>query len=251
MQKIVKLDNFIDVKPLEDLHFDNCIGIAKSKATPSTRLIPHLEMQGRWKEAVDYKNNEQARIAAVADEAEKNLKPEEIEAYRKLTYVEKRHFWRLYWNGYTEGDFVRVRFTKNEFLTDKFATFYADKTEESINYPHFTKVMDWVKTLPFREIGRVMFFVTNHYMHTDMHFDRRDDWYDGRFHFIWFNPFSMKKFFLVNGYDKEYVDNKAIFFDTSYLHGAEPCDRTTYTFRVDGQFTEEFCERTGIKWKQR
>lgn len=249
--KIVKLDNFINVTPLEDLHFRICLGIAKSKVTPSTRLIPHYEQNGQWDKAVDYKNNEQARIAAVADDAESYLSTVEFDEYKKLTYVEKRHFLRLYCNGYTEGDFVRVRFTKNEFLNDKFATFYADKTEESINYSHFLEVMDWVKTLPFREVGRVMFFVTNAYMHTDMHFDRRDDWYDGRFHFIWFNPFKMKKFFLVNGYDKEYVDSKAIFFDTSYLHGAEPCPKTTYTFRVDGQFTEQFCKETGIKWKPR
>lgn len=249
--KIVELDKYIDVYPLEALHFQICLGIARSKPTPATRLIPHYEMRGEWNKAVKYKNKEQARIAAVADEMSEVLDEGEFSLYKDLSYVEKRRFMQLYSNGYNEGEFVRVRFTKNEFLTDKFATFYADKTEESINYPHFLQLMEWVKTLPFREIGRVMFFVTNAYMHSDMHYDRRDDWYDGRHHFIWFNPFNMKKFFLVDGYEKEYVNSKAIFFDTSYLHGADPVPRTTYTLRVDGQFTEEFCKETGIKWKQR
>ena len=250
-QKIWPLDNLIDVRPLEDLHFKICLGIAKSKLTPNIRVIPHYEAKRRFREAVDYKSVEQSRIFAVADDGLEHLSDKEVESYEKLSYVERRKFLQLYCNGYYDGDFVRVRFTKKEFLKDKFATFYADKTEESLNYGHFTELMTWIKTLPFQEIGRILFFVTNAHMAADMHYDRKDDWYDGRHHFIWFNPFNQKKFFLVDGYQKEYVKDKAIFFDTSYLHGSDESDQTTYTLRIDGQLTEEFCAKAGIKWKKR
>jgi len=249
--KIVELDRYIDIRHLEDLHLKNCLGIAKSKLTPSTRRIPGYEMGNDFKLAVDYKNAEVSRIAAVADNSAEHLAPLEYFYYKDLSYVEQRKFLELYCRGYTDGDFVRVRFTKKEHLQDNFATFYADKTEESINYPHFTELMEWVKTLPFREIGRVMFFVTRQYMASDMHYDRRDEWYDGRYHFMWFNPFGAKKFFLVDDYKKEYIDNKVAFFNTSYLHGNDAVPYTAYSFRVDGQLTEEFCKRTGILWKKR
>jgi len=251
IMKIIELDRYVNIAPLEDLHLKNCLGIAKSKLTPSTRLIPGYEMGDDFHKAVDYKNNELPRIASVADDAIERLTPEEYSHYKDLSYVEKRKFLELYLHGYTDGDFVRVRFTKNEFLKDNLATFYADKTEESINYPHFLELMDWVKTLPFQEIGRVMFFVTRQFMASDMHYDRRDDWYDGRHHFMWFNPCQAKEFFLVDGYEKEYVDAKVAFFNTSYLHGNEAIPYTAYTLRVDGQLTEEFCKRTGILWKKR
>lgn len=250
-QKIYALDSLIDIKPLEDLHLKICAGIAKSKPTPSTRVIPHYEMAGDFKRAVDFKNNEISRISAVADEGINLFKDEELEIYSKLSYVEKRRFLELYAHGYTDGEFIRVRFTKNEFLKDKFATFYSDKTEWCLNTPHFPELIDWITTLPFIDIGRILIFVTHQYMVSDMHYDRRDDWNDGKHHFVWFNPFGMKKFFMVNGYEKEYFKTKVAFYDVGYLHGADPSPYTTYTVRVDGQLSEDFCNKAGIKWSER
>lgn len=249
--KIYALDNLIDIKPLEDLHIEICAGIAKSKPTPSTRVIPHYEAEGDFDAAVRYKQNEIPRIAAVADEGTNLFNEQELETYNQLSYVEKRRFLEMYAGGYTDGEFIRIRFTKNEFLRDKFATFYSDKTEWCLNTPHFPGLVDWVTTLPFIDIGRILIFVTKHHLPSDMHYDRRDDWYDGRHHFLWLNPRGRKKFFLVSDGKKEYLDTKVAFYDVGQLHGADAGPYSTYTIRVDGQFSEEFCDKAGIRWKQR
>lgn len=252
MNKIYDLTLNIDIQGLEDLHFKICLGIAKSRLTPTTRVIPHHEMNGRFKEAVDFKNAEPInRILAIAAEASSILTEQELEEYNKLGYVQKRNLLELYKDGYRDGDFVRIRFTKDQYLQDKFATFYSNKTDVTENTQHFPELMEWIKQLPFVDVGRVLIFVTNQYMHNDIHFDRRDIWANGQHHFIWFNPFNAKKFFLVDGYEKEHLSAKAAFFDTSYLHGAEPAPRTTYTLRVDGHLSEEFCLTNNIEWTPR
>jgi hypothetical protein len=251
MKKYYDLESQCDIAGLEQLHYKLCLGIAQAKLTPTTRMIPHYEQNGEFSKAVDYKNSEIARIAAVADDADKHLTPDELIEYNKLTYVQKRNVLELYRGGFRDGDFVRLKMTRAQYLSDKYATFYDSKTEWVDNHKLFPELVEWIHRLPFIEIGRVLIFITHQYMHSDMHYDRRDVWADGRHHFIWFNPHGAKKFFLVDGHEKEYINSKAAFFDTSYLHGAEPSPTTTYTLRVDGQLSKEFCERNGIQWSSR
>jgi hypothetical protein len=251
MKKVYDLESDLDIASLEQMHFEICLGISKSKTTPSVRVIPHYEQQGLWREAVNYKNTEIPRIAAVADDVESILSPEQLAYYNGLSYIQKRNFLELFCNGYRDGDFVRLKMTKSEYLHDKFATFYDDKTEWIDNCNYFPNLIPWIKQLPFREIGRILIFITHQYKHSDLHYDRRDEPFDGRHHFIWLNPNSRKKFFIVDGYNKEYLDTKAAFFDTSYLHGADPVPYTTYSIRVDGQLDKDFCDKHGILWGPR
>lgn len=249
------LDKFIDIKPLEDIHLETCAGIAKAETDLSARVIPHLEMEGNWEELVKFKNAEQDRIASVRDEAESILTPQEREVFDKLTHNQKKRFMQLYKNAYCDGEFVRLRFTKPQYWggqLDKYATFYSDKCKWSINVIHLPKIVDFVKTLPFEDLGRVLMFVTYAHMPSDLHFDRKDNPFDGRHHFIWFNPFGQKRFFLVNEQgQKEYINSKVCMFDTTKLHGSDPTPMPTYTLRVDGQLTKEFCEKVGLEWQKR
>ena len=194
---IFELEHLLNVTALEECHLDICAGIAKSKKNMSSRVIPHFEMQNDIKSLVNFKANEGARIAAVADEGGHLLNDEEKEYFSKLEHEEKKKFLQLYKKAYWDGEFVRLKFPKAEFRKDKWATFYDSKCEWHPNIEYFPKLRQFIETLPFLEVGRVLFFVTYHYLHSDVHYDRRDEWYDGKNHFIWFNPFAKKKFFLM------------------------------------------------------
>ena len=249
---IHELEPFIDVNLLEECHLEICAGIAKSKTNMSSRVIPHFEMQNNLAALIDFKNSEGARIANVASENEDLLTAEENVYFQTLSHEEKKRFLQLYKKAYWDGEFVRLKFPKVEFRNDKWATFYSSKCEWHPNVEHFPKLRKFIETLPFTEIGRVLFFVTYHYLHSDVHYDRKDNWYDGQNHFIWFNPFGKKKFFLMDDKgQKSYVKSKAAFFDTSALHGTEPLPEMSYSLRVDGQLAKDFCQKTGIKWKSR
>jgi hypothetical protein len=251
MKLFYDLESQIDMEGLEKLHFKICLGIAKSRKFSSARLIPHYEMTGQFQKAVDFKNNEPYRTGNIADDKITTLTDQQSEEYNKLQYAEKREFMEIYSKGYCDGYYVPITFTPPRTGL-KYAAFYEDQNVPSINMQYFPELMDWIthKT-PFIHLGRIMFFKTTHYLYNDMHYDRRDEWNDGRHHFIWFNPFNMKKFFLVDGYEKIYVNSKAIFFDMSVIHGVEPSPFSTYALRIDGQLSEEFCKANDILWKKR
>ena len=252
MSKIIwELDNHIDILSLEKLNLDICHGIALSNRDLSTRLIPHYEANNKIQQAIDYKNSESARIQAVRDDYTNILSIKELEIYNSLNYNQKRTFLELYKGAYTDGEFVRIRFTKKENILDKFPTFYSNTTDYTDNAKHFESLLEWVNTLPFTDIGRILIFVTKHYLHGDLHYDRRDDWLDGRHHFIWFNPFNQKKFSIYDGYNEIPVSSKSIFFDTSYIHGSKINDKSVYSLRIDGQLDKDFCAKVNIPWKQR
>lgn len=250
---IKNLDEHIDVSALESCHLEICAGIAKSKTNMSSRVIPHYEMQGNFEKVIDYKLNESARIGNVANEGADFLTtPEELAHFHSLSHEQKKRFLQLYKKAYWDGEFVRLKFTREEFLQQPFATFYDSMCEWHANAAYFPKTVEFIRSLPFSEIGRVLFFVSYHYLHTDVHYDRKDECFDGKHHFIWLNPAKQKNFFLVDeNRKKRPIESKSAFFNTRHLHGAEPSTKMTYTLRVDGHLSEAFCKKSGILWKSR
>lgn len=250
---IKNLEELVDVTMLEGCHLEICAGIARSKTNMSSRVIPHFEMQGDFERAVQLKSAEGARIGNVAhDDSELLSNPDEREYFATLSHEQKKRFMQLYKNAYWDGEFVRLKFTRDEYLKNQFATFHDSMCEWHPNAAFFPKTVEFIKALPFSEIGRVLFFVSYHYLHGDIHYDRNDDCFDGRHHFIWLNPGRQKPFFLIDNENKKHsVESKAAFFDTRYLHGAAPTNRMTYSLRVDGQLKEDFCKSAGILWNKR
>lgn len=250
---IKDLDQFIDVTELEKCHLEICAGIARSKTNLSSRVIPHYEMQNQLDKMIDFKTNEPARIGSVANEGAEFLKTaEELNYFNQLTHEQKKKFLQLYKEAYCDGEFVRLKFTKQESMQHPFATFYDSMCEWHPNSEYFPNTVKFIKGLPFKEIGRVLFFVSYHYLHTDVHYDRKDDCFDGKHHFIWMNPFAQKEFFLI-GDSKEMIPlkSKAAFFNTRFLHGAKASKKMTYSLRVDGQLEEGFCQKADILWNPR
>lgn len=250
---IKNLDDHIDVSALEECHLEICAGIAKSKTNMSSRVIPHYEMQGNFDKVIDYKLNEGPRIGNVAKEDADILTTDAERAhFHSLTHEQKKRFLQLYRNAYWDGEFVRLKFTREEFLQQPFATFYDSMCEWHANAAYFPKTVEFIKSLPFSEIGRVLFFVSYHYLHTDVHYDRKDKCFDGKHHFVWFNPAKQKNFFLIDDNRKKHpIESKSAFFNTRYLHGAEASAKMTYTLRVDGHLDEAFCKKSGILWTSR
>lgn len=250
---IKNLDQYLDVETLEKCHLEICAGISKSVTNMSSRVIPHFEMQNNFDGLVDFKMNEGARIANVATEGIEFLETEEEKNYFKsLSHEQKKRFLQLYKNAYWDGEFVRIKFTKKEYLQHPFATFHDSMCEWHQNAEHFPETIKFIKSLPFKEIGRTLFFVSYHYLASDVHYDRKDDCFNGKHHFIWFNPFAQKKFFIINDDRKKIaITSKAAFFNTKFLHGAEPAQKMTYTLRVDGHLEESFCKKAGILWAPR
>jgi hypothetical protein len=119
-------------------------------------------------------------------------------------------------------------------------------TETSILFP---KVKEYLATLPFKEIGRVLLFTTYPHAGVVIHRDsvvaeHKDHninlFFDGgwRPSFIW-NEKTKEKVYL----EKE---AKSYFFNNRDYHGVDPEPVFRYTLRVDGTFTDELCKELGI-----
>lgn len=137
---------------------------------------------------------------------------------------------------------------------------FTTKTKENDNWTpnakHFPKLIEYIKTLPFKEIGRIMFFtsypnagviihrdsiVAEHKDHNiNLFFEAGD-----RPSFIWDEKIK-QKIYLPKG-------SRSYFFNNRDYHGVDPEPIFRYTLRIDGTFTDEMCEKLGLEdgytWK--
>jgi len=127
------------------------------------------------------------------------------------------------------------------------------KTEPNENYledcKYFPKLMKYIDTLPFKQIGRILFFttypnagvlthrdsiVTNHKDHNiNLYFSA--GW---RPSYIW-DEITKEKTYLEKG-------ARSYFFNNRDYHGVDPEPVFRYTVRIDGTFTDELCDRLGL-----
>lgn len=137
---------------------------------------------------------------------------------------------------------------------------FASKTNDNENWTenvkHFPKVLEYVKTLPFKEIGRIMFFTTypnaGVVIHRDSvvaeHKDHNINLFFNsgwRPSFVW-DEKTKEKHYLPAG-------ARSYFFNNRDYHGVDPEHSFRYTLRIDGTFTDELCEKLGLEdgytWK--
>ena len=119
-----------------------------------------------------------------------------------------------------------------------------DKTElwhETPAAKDFTLLMNFIKTLPFKSTGRILLIYDDQGNSVPAH---RDHESPGICHdFIWFRTNLKKPFYLLDQQtgERRYVEGYTAWFDTvNQYHGSDPAEGLTFSFRVDGHFTDEF-----------
>lgn len=139
--------------------------------------------------------------------------------------------------------FFGLYLKENHFATK---THNGKYNEVSKNFP---KLLDYLETLPFTNIGRVLFFTTypgaGVAIHRDANMAPHKDHNINLFFssgrrpsFIWDEKIKQK----------HYLEETATsyFFNNRDHHGVDPEPNFRYTLRVDGTFTDEMCEQLGL-----
>jgi len=121
---------------------------------------------------------------------------------------------------------------------------------------YFPNVIKYLDTLPFKHIGRILFFTTYPHAGVVTHRDsivgeHKDHninlFFSGgwRPSYIW-DEKTKKKYYLAS-------EAKSYFFNNRDHHGVDPEPVFRYTLRVDGTFTDELCQKIGLEngftWK--
>jgi hypothetical protein len=252
-QPIVVMDEFIGHDQDEELHIECCKGLALSNnyktgmfggaIIPEQRvlfgnndsfseMLYHLDQH-------DPKGVHRKALEEIADSAEKGSRNQ---AFYRYAY-------------YALGAVIPWFF--GLYLKDN--TFHT-KTQDigvwSEDSKHFPKLKQYIDTLPFKTVGRVLFFTTFPNAVVPVH---RDDiikehsdhniniffaagW---RPSYVW-DEINKKKSYLPRG-------ATSYFFNNRDYHGVDSEPIFRYTLRVDGTFTDELCEKLqledGFTWK--
>lgn len=122
---------------------------------------------------------------------------------------------------------------------------------------YFPKLIQYIETLPFKHVGRILFFTT--FPNTGVTIHRDGPMQDHCDHNInLFFTSGSRKSFVWDEVKKEKVyleqDARSYFFNNRDYHGVDPETSFRYTLRIDGTFTDELCEELGLEngytWKE-
>jgi hypothetical protein len=104
----------------------------------------------------------------------------------------------------------------------------------------FSDVMRFVSRLPFKATGRILIIYDNTGAEVPAHRDHLET--DICHEFLWFRTNKNKPFYMLNHKtgEKLYVDSYSAWFDSvNQFHGSNAGKGLSFSFRVDGVFSDE------------
>lgn len=221
---LINLDTIIDSSTFESMHEELCLGIASSEIRTPTPGVNQVGIEEPKHIIRRY-----------------NTDPMLADKVKHLSVPRQRLFLKLFERALMPGHSLHVRYPTTSYA-DKWD---ADKCVWHKNADNFPSLVKWLNTNSvFASVGRVEIFFADAYIPIPAHEDRHPnhDPKDPK-EFIWVNPMGDKPFWCINADgDKEYL-GKVAWFDDEILHGSDPVDWMTYSFRIDGIFTNEFREK--------
>jgi hypothetical protein len=169
-----------------------------------------------------------------------------LKIINSLPQKQQKLKYATYAMGAAQGWNFSVFLLQNEYLTK------ADAGKRTLgkNANHFPHVLSYfVNELPFEYVSRSILFAT--YPGTDMTCHR--DWIrteSNNAHHMCFNfgPGRRAYVYDCDTREKTHVREgcRAYLFNDQDYHGVSAVPHFSYTIRVDGQFTDEFCEKLGF-----
>ena len=230
------LDDYIASPDWDLLHNDVSLGIAKaewSKRFVSSGVHPD------WAEQ---------EITTTILDLENRLTPLQLDTFQTLTTTDERI---KYLNALTVTPhpfwLIFLRNNKRTEATGVFNKAVSSECEWTENATQFPSLVNFIKTLPFESIGRVLLFMTESNNLTVPHFDvlteeqrklkPNDD-------FIWFTTKAeSKSVYVMDGDTKEKTypraDRRFVWFNEMDFHGTDPVSHFSFSIRIDGKFDPE------------
>lgn len=243
---IISMDQYIDHSMDSELHIECCQGLALSSEYKMGMIYgditPEEEIKykgnGSWTKIIKNLNSIDPtgiHHKALKEIIEKSPKGMEMQSVYKYVYFALGSAIPWFFAVYLKHSDFGKKTTENTNWTD------ASK--------HFPKLLNYIKTLPFKEIGRVLFFTTYPNAGVTIHRDsivteHKDHninlFFDAgwRPSFVW-DEHTKKKHYLP-------VGSKSYFFNNRDYHGVDSEPTFRYTLRIDGTFTDELCHKLGL-----
>lgn len=251
-QPIVSMDPYIDHSLDLELHIECCKGLAVSEdikmgmvygALPPEESL-RFAGQNCWTEMlkdIEKYDPSGIHLKSILELIENNP-GKEMQVIYKYAYFAM---------GAVIPWFFALYLKKNDF---------GKKTQDSGQWTesakHFPLLKEYLKSLPFKTIGRVLFFTTYPQAGVAIHRDSIVAEHSDHNINLFFNG-GWRPSFIWNEKTKQkhYLEKQSTsyFFNNRDYHGVDPEPVFRYTLRVDGTFTDELCKQLeleqGKTWK--
>lgn len=171
------------------------------------------------------------------------------EAAKDMTFDQRRRYLKLRYGVFNAGQSVYLRAPNIGYYEN---IDVAAANSPTANIQNFEFMYPWFRALPFKEVGRILFFLNEHKCpvveHSDLVSVGAGEVKHG-YEFVWLRPqLYSKPFYVLNEKtgERHYVKGQSAWFNSFDVHGAEAVDTMTWTLRVDGKFTDAFKEKLGV-----
>lgn len=242
---IVSMDKYIDTSKNQELHYECCKGLAlidryKMSMFPGTVHASETE-QGKVNFSEMLANMEQYDPTGIH---RKNI----LEIEKTASDPRKAIYKYMYYSMGANIPWFFSYYLREQNFSDKTNEPEILWTDEAKKY--FPNLIEYIHTLPLKNIGRVLFFTTYPNAGVTAHRDyyntpHRDHninlffsagW---RPSFIW-DDVNNKKIYLAEG-------STSYFFNNRDYHGVDPEPGFRYTLRIDGTFEDWLQDELGLK----
>lgn len=224
------LDEFVTMPDWAKIHADTCYGISQSiwnKRYVSSGV--HDTFADR--EITPYVRQVQHRLDQYA-----------LEKFQSLTDTDQRLKFISAWGPIPHPFWIiYIRDNRRIENTGIFNKSVAADCSWTDNARHFGSLIDFVKSLPFCELGRILLFMTEAHNSTVPHFDGAQRFERPHDDFVWFTTKpNTKQMFIFDEHTRQKIrpdpDKKLIWFNEMDYHGTDAVDHFSFSVRVDGVF---------------
>jgi hypothetical protein len=253
---IMSMDQYIDHSKDKELHIECCKGLAKCHSvSPGGMLyggVPPFEKER-------YNNNDSwdvmlRNIEKYDPDGTHRKVIEELLSGMGTEESKRGMVWRYTY--YALGAIIPWFFTVHLKAAHFTTKTNSDSSHWTAAAREFPNVIKYIEGLPFKNIGRILFFtsypnspiVTHRDSVVKEHSDHNINLYftgGDRKSYI-YDPVTEEKIYLEKG-------ARSYFFNNRDFHGVEAEPVFRYTLRIDGTFTDDMCEKLGLEkgmtWK--
>ena len=256
-QPYIDLEPYVDVSAFAELHEEVCLGLTKidvsytggslkwmKVVSPSTWVDPYVD----YGHVISrFSQDEFERFVSLAHHPE-HFDCARHQQYRfgdetdhplskaQMNYLKYRYGVYFPWK-------VVFHFVENVLWEDKHSG--SGKQFSELSHSVFPKTTAFLKTLPFREIGRCLIFGIEANDHAPLHRDTEPGTRDEPEHSMSLCFAKNKRFILATEDESQFLEiqARAYWFNDMDYHGVAPDPVFRYSIRIDGVFLPEFYER--------
>jgi hypothetical protein len=248
------LDPYLDLAELGAIHDEVCLGLAQIPVgytggghrsmgiVPPSRRAECLVDYGEVVRAMS--DAEFATLSSLGDgEPLESSRRDEIGEEREQPLSSRQMLWLKYRFGVYFPWKVFVELVPNRWWGDKSRGEGKSFTRQARAF--FPTTLEWIRRLPFAEIGRATLLGLDAHDHGTVHHDGDAGDPSPPGHFVTVCPGGDKRLFLwdEDAGRKVAVTGRTYWFDDRDDHGVDADSHFRYSIRVDGVFRDDFLAR--------